>query len=613
MWKRVLKKLSKNFHCILQNRYWLFFSLSFMGVMVFVLLPFIRTIYQSLFCNASGKFVGLCNYQMIIDNEAFLLAMKNTGRFLVVGIPLLLLISFVLALLITGKSYKERMKTIYLIPMAIPTATIVLVWKMLFYQKGMLNQLLESIGMTQIDWLNGSASFGVLVISYLWKNLGYTLVLWLAGLDSIPRSRIEAAKCDGANNASILRYIILPSLKPFFYTITILSLLNSFRIFREAYLVAGAYPQQDMYLIQHLLHNWFAGLEVDKISAAAVFLTMIFACLVVALERMWEQESDGERIDILKGVRSKVNDYFYDLKVKRHNKRIQIKHKTTRYDKTTMSIIEFVLVIGIGFLIVYPVVLVLAGSLKSNQELSNCLGGILADNTKEVHWKLTYVYPTLVHFKTLLFETPQFFQVFWNSLGMVCLILAGQILVATPAAYGFARWKFKGKKVLFFIYVILMLIPFQITMYPSYLVLKDLNMINTIWAIILPAIFATFPVFLMYRSFKDIPVELFEAAKVDGAGEWEMFRYIGIPLGQSGIYSALVLGFLDYWNMMEQPLAFLHDKKLWPLSLFLPEAGGMKTGQLLAASVITLIPAMFVFAIGQNHLEKGIIASGMKE
>ena len=117
----------------------------------------------------------------------------------------------------------------------------------------------------------------------------------------------------------------------------------------------------------------------------------------------------------------------------------------------------------------------------------------------------------------------------------------------------------------------------------------------------------------MYRSFREIPVELYEAAKMDGAGEWAMFWHIGIPLGQSGIFSALVLGFLDYWNMMEQPLAFIQDKSLWPISLFLPEADGLKTGLLLAASVITLIPALFVFSIGQNYLEKGIVASGVKE
>ena len=609
----MLKRLFKSLHSILRNRHWLYFTMSFTGVMVFVLLPFARTIYQSLYCNATKQFVGMTNYRMVLQNDAFVLAMKNTGRLLIFGIPLLLLLSFLLALLITQKVQKERIKTIYLIPMAIPTAAVVLAWKIFFYKKGMLNQLLGLFGIMPVDWLNSNASFWVLVFSYIWKNLGYTLVLWLAGLDSIPESRIEAAKCDGADSGELLRYIILPSLKPFFYTITILSLLNSFRIYREAYLVAGAYPQQNMYLFQHLLHNWFAGLEVDKISASAVFLTTIFGVFVMVLEHLWNREGEKDSLPVFRKIKSEVQEFFYDLSVKLSIRK-KVKHIfAPAFSLKLKKILEIIIIAVIGFVIVYPVLLVLAGSLKSNQELSNCLGGILSDDAGEVQWKLTYVYPTLSHFKKLLFETPQFLKVFWNSLGMVSLILIGQVLVAVPAAYGFAKWKFNGKKLLFFVYVILMLIPFQITMYPSYLVLRDLKLINTIWAVILPTVFSTFPVFLMYRSFREIPVELYEAAKMDGAGEWAMFWHIGIPLGQSGIFSALVLGFLDYWNMMEQPLAFIQDKSLWPISLFLPEADGIKTGLLLAASVITLIPALFVFSIGQNYLEKGIVASGVKE
>ncbi len=609
----MLKRLFKSLRSTLQNRHWLYFAMSFTGVMVFVLLPFARTVYQSLFCNATRQFVGMTNYRTVLQNEAFVLAMKNTGRLLLFGIPLLLLLSFLLALLITQKAWKEKIKTVYLLPLAIPTAAVVLAWKIFFYKNGMLNQFLGMFGIMPVDWLNSNAAFAVLLFSYIWKNLGYTLVLWLAGLDSIPESRIEAARCDGADFRALLFYIILPSLKPFFYTITILSLLNSFRIYREAYLVAGAYPQQSMYLFQHLLHNWFAGLEVDKISASAVLLAVVFGVFVVLLEHLWNQEEEKEGVLVFRKIKSGMQEFFYDLSV-RLSIRKKVRHRfAPAFSLKLKKILEIIIIAVIGFIIVYPVFLVLAGSLKSNQELSNCLGGILSDDTGEVQWRLTYVYPTLSHFKILLFETPQFLKVFWNSLGMVSLILIGQVLVSVPAAYGFAKWEFKGKKLLFFIYVILMLIPFQITMYPSYLVLKDLRLINTVWAVILPGIFSTFPVFLMYRSFREIPAELYEAARMDGAGEWAMFRHIGVPLGQSGIFSALVLGFLDYWNMMEQPLAFIQDKSLWPISLFLPEADGIKTGMLLAASVITLIPTLFVFSIGQNYLEKGIVASGIKE
>ena len=150
-------------------------------------------------------------------------------------------------------------------------------------------------------------------------------------------------------------------------------------------------------------------------------------------------------------------------------------------------------------------------------------------------------------------------------------------------------------------------------MLPNYLVLNRMNLINTQLSVILPGIFSTFPVFLMYRGFRDIPKSLIEAAKIDGAGEAAVFFKVGIPLGSSGILSALVLGFLDCWNMVEQPLAFLKDKSLWPLSLYLPEVDVSHAGLAFAASVVTLIPAVFVFIMGQEYLEQGIVAAGIKE
>ena len=150
-------------------------------------------------------------------------------------------------------------------------------------------------------------------------------------------------------------------------------------------------------------------------------------------------------------------------------------------------------------------------------------------------------------------------------------------------------------------------------MLSSYLVLNKLSLLNTHQAIILPAVFATFPVFLSYGGFRSIPHQLFEAARMDGASEFRIFMKLGLPLGKSGLLSAMVLGFLEYWNMLEQPMAFLEDKSLWPLSLYLPEITWAQAGYAFCASVITLIPAVFVFVLGQDYLEQGIIYSGLKE
>ena len=266
-----------------------------------------------------------------------------------------------------------------------------------------------------------------------------------------------------------------------------------------------------------------------------------------------------------------------------------------------------------GFVICLPILAVVLGALKSDKELLNSLSAIWGDPGGKVEWHLLPLYPTLQNFLDLLFFTPEFLVVFWNSVKVVGGILLGQMFVSIPAAWAFAKFSFRGKRALYMSYVILMLMPFSVMMLPSYLVLNGMHLMDTYWAVALPAVFSTFPVFIMYRGFVAIPKDLYEAAKIDGANEWQVFFQVGLPLGSPGILSALVLGFLEYWNMVELPLAFLSDPSRWPLSLYLPEIDLQRAGVALAASVITLIPAVFVFFMGQDYLEQGIAASGMKE
>lgn len=260
-----------------------------------------------------------------------------------------------------------------------------------------------------------------------------------------------------------------------------------------------------------------------------------------------------------------------------------------------------------------PVVLIITGSVMDSIELKQYLYPVFNDGEEFIRWKLMPDYPTFEHYGRLLFFTPSFFVLFWNSVRLVIGILAGQMLVGVPAAWAFASYRVRGSRTLFVLYVVLMLLPFQVTMLSSYLVLDRLSLMNTHLAILLPAVFSTFPIFLSYGGFRAIPMQLLEAARIDGAGELRIFFTIGLPLGKSGLLSAIVLGFLEYWNMMEQPLAFLEDKALWPLSLYLPEISWMQAGFALCASFITLIPAAFVFVLGQDYLEQGIIYSGLKE
>ena len=287
-----------------------------------------------------------------------------------------------------------------------------------------------------------------------------------------------------------------------------------------------------------------------------------------------------------------------------------MKEKVLESLKRTVTTIMLILP---GILVVLPIVLLITGSVMDHYELTGYLTSVFMDGEEFISWKLMPDYPSFENYGKLLFLTPQFFVLFWNSVKMVLCILAGQLLVGVPAAWAFAVYRVRAGKLLFALYVVLMLLPFQVTMLSSYLVLNRLSLLNTQKAVILPAVFSTFPIFLTYGGFRGIPGQLFEAARVDGAREWYIFLKMGLPLGKSGILSALVLGFLEYWNMMEQPMAFIDDKALWPLSLYLPEIVWGQAGYAFCASVITLIPAAFVFVMGQDYLEQGIIYSGLKE
>lgn len=261
----------------------------------------------------------------------------------------------------------------------------------------------------------------------------------------------------------------------------------------------------------------------------------------------------------------------------------------------------------------FPVVFLAVGALMDSGEIAEHLGAVLKGSGDFISWKLMPQYPTLQNYVELLLDSPQFFVMFWNSVKLTSGILAGQLLVGVPAAWGFARFSFPLKKALYTLYIILMMMPFQVRMLSDYLVLDKLKLLDSHMGIILPAVFSTFPVFIMYRFFRAIPEAIIESAKLDGAGALKIFLYIGIPLGAGGIVSAMVLSFLEYWNLIEQPLTFLKDKTLWPLSLFLPDIGLEQAGLAFASSVVTLLPAVFVFLLGQDYLEQGIAAAAVKE
>lgn len=247
------------------------------------------------------------------------------------------------------------------------------------------------------------------------------------------------------------------------------------------------------------------------------------------------------------------------------------------------------------------------GALTPKDELLATIAPALEKNAaRQAVWTILPSWPTLQPLVELLLDTPIFFTMFWNACKLVFPQVIGQLVVAAPAAWVFSKLKFPGRKLLYGFYLLLMVLPFQITMVPNYLILNKLSLMDTPLAVILPGIFSTFPVFIIKKAFDAVPSSLLEAAALDGAGALRTFWSVGLPLGMPGILSAAVLGFIESWNAIEQPMMFLKDKANWPLSLYLSNITVDDLGLAMAASLMMLAPPLLLFMAGEKYLEQGI-------
>lgn len=289
---RKIKKLNQNVNKG-NLSYLLFLLPSLLGVSIIIVIPFGDVLRRSFYNAMANQLVGIQNYTTVINNSAFRQAIWNTFRFAVTAIPLLLIISFLISSLIKSRMSKSRwFKSLFLLPLAVPTASIVLVWRVVFHGQGILNGILSQIGLEGISWMDSGASFSILVGFYLWKNIGYHIILWIAALSEVPTEIYEAADVDGAGRVTKLFHITIPCLRATIGTITILALLNSFKVFREAYLVAGDYPNKSIYMLQHVFNNWFRELSLDKLAAGAVMSAIVIYLIVSFLQRQWNGRGD---------------------------------------------------------------------------------------------------------------------------------------------------------------------------------------------------------------------------------------------------------------------------------------------------------------------------------
>ena len=270
-----------------------------------------------------------------------------------------------------------------------------------------------------------------------------------------------------------------------------------------------------------------------------------------------------------------------------------------------------------AFMFLMPTVLTITNSFMTQSEITANYGQVFQNATNgksyikdTINLKFIPYQVSFSQYFTVLLKSPDFLYKFWNSVILVAPIVLAQLMVASVAAYGFTRWRGKVRDTIFFAYVILMLMPYQVTLVPNYLVSDFLGLLNTRWAIILPGAFAPFSVFLLTKSMRRIPVSLIESAKLDGAGEWHIFWNICLPQCRSALYSIAILVFIDYWNMVEQPLILLPDASQQPLSVYLSQINAGEIGIAFAAAVVYMVPGLLMFLHGEAYLVEGITYAG---
>lgn len=275
----------------------LFLTPSFIGVMLFFILPFLVVIFYALIDNVTtANFVGIDNFKKLFSNSAFKLALKNTGVFSLTAVPLVVIIALALAVLLEANiPYKSTFRTIFLSPMIVPAASVILIWQVLFDYNGVVNDITALFGADPVEWLKSDHGYIVVVLLFLWKNIGYNMIMFMSALSAIPRGIIEVAMLDGCGSVRRFFTIKLRYLSSTISYVTIMSLINSFKIFREVYLLTGDYPYDSMYTLQHFMNNTFSSFDYQKLSSAAIVLCAVMIVIIAAL--LWVDDHIGKGIE----------------------------------------------------------------------------------------------------------------------------------------------------------------------------------------------------------------------------------------------------------------------------------------------------------------------------
>uniref|UniRef100_UPI003FEE42A3 carbohydrate ABC transporter permease n=1 Tax=Roseburia sp. TaxID=2049040 RepID=UPI003FEE42A3 len=274
-----------------------FLTPSILGVLTFFVVPFFVVIYYSFVDNPiNGEFVGFQNYVNVIQNQAFRTAVGNTLLFSLIAVPLVMVLSMLMAFMMdTAVPFKSQFRSFFLSPLMVPVASVVLIWQVVFDYNGMLNHITSYFGAEPVDWLKSSWGMAVVILLFLWKNLGYDMILFMSAIANIPQDIIEVAELDGASTMQVFWHVKIRYMSPAILFVMILSIINSFRVFREVYLLTGGYPDQSLYMLQHYMNNTFASADYQKLSTAAIYMSLVMIVIIGLL--FWVENRFGKDVE----------------------------------------------------------------------------------------------------------------------------------------------------------------------------------------------------------------------------------------------------------------------------------------------------------------------------
>ncbi len=563
---------------------------SLCGILFFYGIPFILSFYYTLLNNMGEKrFVGLKNFFETLKNPMFQRGLTNQSRFIAIAVPLCLILALFLALHIMKlKKGKKLIFLILIIPFVIPSGTSIYFWKCILDVNGFANKVLYSLDIPMINWYNSKWVVAIAVIIFIWKNIGITSLILYVGLNQIPKEYYEVADIEGINRLRKFYKITLVYLAPIIFISILLLVVNSFKIFKEIYLLFGNYPNENIYLQQHYMNNHFFRLNLQKLTTASYISFIIigaFICLMFLLQKRY-------------------SDTFRTLNFEGNHKSTY--GKTSRYFANSFTII-------MGFIFLMPIIFTISNSFMGDLEIiSRYTKDITQYNTMDLtagnmHFVNIGLFPDSPTLSGYLeaFNNPKYLKAYLNSVIIVVPILIGQCIISPLAAYGFEYSKWKYKEILFFMYILIMLMPLQVLLVPNYLVADWLGLVDTHLAIILPAIFNPIGVFIIRLQLKGFPKKCIEAAQSYGATHFQVFKNIVLPNIKSSIAILIILIFTEYWNVIEQGLVLLKDSNLNPLSIYLSQIVDENLGVFFAISCLYLIPIFIIFLFTrrfQTHL-----------